>query len=330
VNRCLIQIFVLLVFLHTGAPALLSTSPFKILSQEYQTARRYADTDTFKLPDPISLQVFGELFRECVSLHESGDEREVLRLKPEFNAIGFELSRISGTGRRSYSVIKEKDTIRSGGGFYVLTGAARKVRPVIIQAPHARSDSKTGRISLELFKKLKVNAFFSSTMRRDVAPAPADANPDAVQLMGAGLADPAHNPSHFFQIATEVYLRLHPDSMLIQLHGFAEEPSIPVRNFDVILSCGRVINSERPVHRAMKQIMIKSLKNKKIGVFGKDTLELGALSNIQGNYVNSCTSGFFLHLELSKSYRKLLDTTRGEMNHFIQALKKVTVGYAKY
>ncbi len=293
----------------------------------YKTARQYSDTDNCIQPSPETIHTYTLLFKRFIDIHERREFHLFKDLNEENAAMGMMISRAVTPDGTGVSVLHETGPGRWGRGFYVLVDNSAGVRPVIIQTPHARSDALTGQLGLQISFEMGAAAFFSSTMRRDVAVKLERSEEGSTPKPDS--ADLCHNPHHYFQSATRAYAMKHPDLMAIQLHGFTENPKDHSRNFDTVLSFGLLPENENLAHRKIKAAAVKALKNKRMGLFGIQTQELGALTNVQGKFINGAGAGMFVHVELSRSYRESLLDEATIMKQFIHMMKKVKRCYEK-
>jgi len=294
----------------------------------YRSVRDDSDSGVFIQPDSSKLHRFSRLFQSFVDFHERGEFQRFGELQTECDALGVMIRRTTGPEGVMYSVLTDLENRPQGTGFYVLADRSPDTRPVIVQAPHARSDAWTGLIGLEVFKGVNAAGFFSSTMRRNIS-AQVDTMTGESGAEDSDAADPCHNSQHFFQAATLGYGMKHPDMMILQFHGFKETGRDYQRHFDVVVSSGLEPAEEHAVHRKIKATVMKNLPDRRTALFGVQTRELGGLTNIQGHAVNSGRSGIFLHIELSRSYRESLMGDPGIMNGFVSMIRSVKRCYEK-
>ena len=290
---------------------------------------------------------FESLVLDLLMAHDNGNPEPFHALDMRADQLGFTIERYPetlGQTVRTVTVLREKESVRMGAGIYFFAGTAGKSRPAIIECPHARSDTFTGRIGTAVFMQGEAGALFCSTMRRNTptrpqssaadgkTPAPKappsgpiaeeapendeeDSAAESTESDSAetgpvvpyGPADPAHNASSFFQIAHRAWMQRHPSSLVIQLHGFKLDPDISAdRCFDLIISDGRKPGTPPMFLLESGQILSHCLPQVRTGLFGRDTSEFGALLNVQGQYVNRYSAGFFCHIEMERGFRDKL------------------------
>ena len=316
-------------------------------------AQTYSSDDRYKLPDPLDLLAFEDLFLDVLIVHESGSPSFPAELIRRAENLGFSINRISDNvaGKPAgITVIHEKNGLRQGGGIYFLADTPSLLRPAVVQCPHARSDAYTGQLGLDTFRQSNVAALFCSTMRRNTS---IDANsememtstiesrqyPDedgTAEAQGESTvvsydkADPAHQADSFFQSAHKSWMRRHPSSLIMQFHGFRTEPGNPDRTFDLIISNG--MNSEQismfflESERLLRQCLVEY----KIGLYGRDTPIFGALMNVQGQYVNRYSAGCFWHLEMEKAFRNSLMNNPLLKQMFVTCITRLIQAYENY
>jgi hypothetical protein len=297
----------------------------KTLKTLYQTARNHGPNDTYRIPSRNDLETFSRLFQQTLLMLKNEDGNDLTHLQETANGLGFQIISLKEKAGFDTIVIMEAGHERHGAGFYVITRGIFHPRSCVIQTPHAQSDNYTGMIGLNLFASTEAAAFFSSTMRRNtrtvlIGPE-IDKNPSS--------ADPAHNTDSFFHVAAKTLARTQPDMMAVQLHGFETENDDTNRNYQVIASPATSDPERQTIFRKNLKILREKLIGFSIGEYGTDTHELGALTNIQGKYINRSTPGCFLHLEMDIKLRKKLVQFQKDFQLFSSAINQVIVNYGK-
>lgn len=310
-------------------------------------AQHHEVSDLFRQPSSRECLEFESLVLDLLMAHDDGNPEPFHALNLRADKLGFTIERYPETFDqtvRTVTVLREKESVRMGAGIYFFAGTAGKTRPAIIECPHARSDTFTGRIGTAVFMQGEVDALFCSTMRRNTpsmpqsfatdaeTPAPTalpsghipgevpenneeDSAAESTESESAetgplppyGPADPAHNASSFFQIVHRTWMQRHPSSLVIQLHGFKLDPDASAdRCFDLIISDGRKPGTPPLFLLESERILSQCLPQVRTGLFGRDTSEFGALLNVQGQYVNRYSAGFFCHIEMERGFRDKL------------------------
>jgi hypothetical protein len=191
--------------------------------------------------------------------------------------------------------LKEAPDRRTGRGLFALR-LENNVQPWLIQAPHAKSDIYTGRIAARIFSEGDFKAAMWNSVPRNTR-----VENSAMKLS----ADMAHLPNTYWQAVTRSFALHYKKGKIIQFHGYAQSKrkTQAGRDSDVIISAGH----KNPP--AWVQHFTRCLKKNlavKVSLYPYDVKELGATTNIQGHLLQKMGFDGFLHIELSKSMRKLL------------------------
>lgn len=190
---------------------------------------------------------------------------------------------------------REAKSSRTGRGLFAI-GSGARVKPWLLQAPHAKSDKFTGRIVAQIFSE----GAFKAAMWNSV--------PRKTRMENAVVertADMAHLPGTYWQAVTESFARYYGGGKIIQFHGFAQSKrkSAVGRHSDMILSAG---HQYPPLWvRESAQCLKKSLPAK-ISLYPYDVKELGATTNVQGHVLQNLGFNGFLHIEMSLQLRQQL------------------------
>ncbi len=288
------------------------------LKQALESSRNSA----YRVPSPEELSRFRIAIDEILTMTQTGDLSNHATVIDSLDSIGMALTRVRTKDRRPFIAIHEKADRVEGRGIYFFSEKPRESRPVLLQTPHARSDLYSSSIGLELIEHTSACAFFSSTVQRNVRTDISD--PSAPE----GTADQAHNENTYFHVATRAMVDRHPDLMVLQIHGYKDRPvDSQTHGTDLVVSPAALM----PRHPLFWEHVIRTLKSvlhpTVVGEFGMDVSELGAFSNIQARYVNEQSSGVFMHLELSYSYRVSLMKDSSARETFCTAMQQVITLY---
>lgn len=316
------------------------------LKSLYSEARKYDDEHVYYSPSESDIVAFETFFTRVLLAHETDNSAGIVKAAEMGAALGFTVTRIAkplNNKRMWMTVIHETGELRRGGGIYCLAPIGDAADPgrrhCVIECPHGRSDVHTGTLGLALFNTDRPAAFFSSTMRRNVSRrSDPNSNPeqdsdDTAETASDPLiyadSDPAHSEVSFFQAAHRCWMRRHPASLVIQLHGFQGDPEDADRQFDLILSNGREIDHPTPFYIESERLLKRCLPTHKIGLYGRDTKLFGALSNVQANYIEHYTAGMFWHLEMERHFRDLLVQDKTMRTHFFNCINQIIEAYEK-
>ncbi|HAS44344.1 MAG TPA: hypothetical protein DCS93_27955 [Microscillaceae bacterium] len=137
-----------------------------------------------------------------------------------------------------YYVLEEKSPRVKHWGVYVFNSSPCR-QTLNLQAPHPKADFRTEKQAIYCFTRLNAHSLFIAGARRcnhqDLSNCsgttkvctPQQSNPFRI-------SDVAHNVGSAFQKATEILLSEQPETIFVQLHGFAKKSSDPY----VIISNG--------------------------------------------------------------------------------------------
>ncbi|MFH1466612.1 MAG: hypothetical protein ABIO70_19660 [Pseudomonadota bacterium] len=175
-------------------------------------------------------------------------------------------------------------------GFFVLRKGAG-LPPLVLEAPHAWFDLKTGPLACALFEQGFGRALLVNTAQRKSA-SQGDLSADA----GALGADVAHRPESIYQAATLGVADALNDPLVVQLHGFGDDHGA----WAAVLSEGAAIQPASDL--AMGVAALGPLLTRWGGVAtGAEVPELAARTNAQSKALSGHAR--FLHVELSLAAR---------------------------
>lgn len=211
-------------------------------------------------------------------------------------------------------LLREMPSFKHGGGGYVVKDGSSL--PIIVQCPHTYYDEHTLDLGWELYKRARAKEFFFNTAHRYL--------PVAGAAPGDFPADVAHHTNSLFEAMTEGTV-FGPGWNVVQVHGFSSRP-----NTGIVLSSGARIPGNFLVNRAYNNLvpilggLVKrypeDVSNEHIGVTpSRVSEELGATTNVQGQYIRSRGSQF-LHVEISHDLRIKLMSDAHLRSQVLQAL----------
>lgn len=266
-------------------------APIPSLSSLYESARKYdAGSARFIAPDNARRAEMTELAKAVATGVAEGAPPKALLDRA--SRLGFHLSQVRD-GAGELWLLREAGERRGGGGLYAFRA---KGFPVCIEAPHTFFDAGTGTIALELFERLRAACLFTNTFHRHT-PGPGDLDHPA---------DVAHAPRTFFMAAHEGIVAATKWSIL-QIHGFGSNDRIG-DDVAAIVSDGQKARPASSPAVLFRAALASRLRGGRVLLFGTDTNQLGATTNIQGQ--NARVAGrCFIHVELSAAVREDLKTT---------------------
>ncbi len=274
----------------------------------------------YRHPDP-DLQE-GPLFQATVEAFLDEDWALADELAGD---VGYEVIAFRDIGDVFYGLIPQANN-GDGRGFYFLRPRADVQRRLVIQAPHAVEDERTGVFGSEMFRATGARALMLTGADRCASNAASgctgstDCGPQTVPHT---LADGAHAVDSFFQIFHQLAGREYGDTHVLQLHGFKADSGEP----EFSVSDGRTVNQDDTY---LTNQFYRNLEDRMIAVLGTgvplphngNSCNQAAAPNsnfqcgtdsVQGRDLNSSTNacttdataatGRFIHLELSNDLR---------------------------
>lgn len=210
-----------------------------------------------------------------------------------------------------FYVLEEKSSKTNYWGTYVFSQTPVR-NNLVIQAPHSKYDTNTGKEAVHCFKNLVAKALFINGTHRCN-------NSDSSSCSGATSAcgsseafrvsDLAHNTASVFQKTTENVFNTITNSVFIQLHGFGKKSTDPY----VIISNGSRVTPTTDYAVQLKDALFAVDANLTFKLAHIDTgwTRLIGFTNTQGRLINNSndycstsattTSGRFIHVEQEKS-----------------------------
>ena len=264
---------------------------------------------------------------------------EAMALAGQAHAVGFALE-LWQVDAAWFWVLRERDEARRGAGAYVFRAPYRPETErapaplLILQAPHAYFDQRTGRIAAGMVfgsspGRVPVDVLMTNTLHRY------QQAPDRRHQEAHNPADVCHNPEHLFHHATTVIAGAAPDRqvMLVQLHGFGApndgdgdhdgdddgDGRAAMGGVEVIVSAGRADGSSAAstnVARALARV----LGAEAVRRYPEDIGQLGGTTNVQGRMLRERGDAAFLHIEMSAGLRKRLAAEPDRLAAFADAV----------
>ena len=201
--------------------------------------------------------------------------------------------------------VEDDRVLLHGGGVFIAI-RRQATEPLVLQAPHAFYDSRTGRIASQLFDEGVGQVLMLNTVHRYRGDRDAEHEP----------ADVAHLSTSTFQAATLGAAQGLGDGLVVQLHGFADREAYP--ELAMVVSSGSTLQPPALLDEAQRAL----------GVFGEvltgaQVPELAGTKNVQGQALSGTAR--FLHLELSAKTRTELveqDARRQELGGILTELAR--------
>lgn len=222
-----------------------------------------------------------------------------------------------------YYILEEKSPQQYYWGTYVFNRAACR-KDLVIQSPHPRYDSNTGKQAAYCFSRLSARALFISGTHRcnhqDLSSCDG-----TTSVCGSSsdyrITDMAHNVAAAFQKATEALSIVDTQTIFVQLHGFGKKATDPY----IIFSNGTRITPNLDYIQLL-QTELTQIDNSlsfKAGHLDLSWTRLLGFSNTQGRMLNASPSpcdddntsvaGRFIHIEQERSKLRLDSTVWDKM-----------------
>lgn len=228
-------------------------------------------------------------------------------------AIGYELERWH-VGSDVYTVLRERTDRQRGGGTYVFRVAAADTGPtIILQAPHIYFDIGTGPLAIHAFfearQRHRVRALYLGSMHRY------QAGPGKRKERSRNPADPAHNARHLFHLATRLAADSAAGLRVVQLHGFGERADEDDVAVDAVVSATRDGLCESVASALLQHFDARDVRR-----YPHEFGELGGDGNAQRALLDGHATAAFVHIELSRSFRRFLLRSSTRQSRFLVAL----------
>lgn len=210
-----------------------------------------------------------------------------------------------------FYVLEEKSSQTNYWGTYVFSKTPTR-NNLVIQAPHSKYDTNTGKEAVHCFKNLVAKALFINGAHRCNN---SDSSSCSGTTSACGVSDAfrvsdlAHNTVSVFQKTTENIFNTITNSVFIQLHGFGKKSTDPY----VIISNGTRTTPTMDYAAQLKSALFAVDNNLTFKLAHIDTgwTRLIGFTNTQGRLINNSddycntsattTSGRFIHVEQEKS-----------------------------
>ncbi len=296
------------------------------LQKSLKDALEYSKAEVFLQPSKQELLLFRSAVRGLLyELRRNGSQPSP-GLLDKFNRLGMQVVIALDRNRRRHAVILEKSPESEGKGVFVFPLSPSEAKRIFLQAPHAFTDMNTGRIARNLYENLDLSGLFMNSLPRDAAEQETEGEEhNRSHNHYDSPADMAHNRDTFFQIITEECLKIYRESVFVQIHGFEKGPA---RNrpekIDVIISFGMTQAENEELLERIENYFVDAFGSKRVAVYGKNIDFLGALTNVQGQAVNSVSDHHFIHLELSYEFRRKTMESDAHYNLFSDIIDKLT------
>jgi hypothetical protein len=241
------------------------------------------------------------------------------------DSLGYDVVAFRDTANNNatyYGLIPQPDNA-DGRGFYFVRPRAGVVRRLVVEAPHAVEDDRTGVLAAEVFRAVGARAVLISGVDR-CANAAGSTCTGSTDCGAHKVSDMAHAVATFFQVFHEEASAEHTNTVVLQLHGFLPNPLDPTEpEFSISDGTGtdnldpgyRPNLIYREIQEGMEAAMAPTLparNGNSCNMAGHGNFKCGT-ENVQARYTNgspnacstnaTAASGRFIHLEMSPKLR---------------------------
>lgn len=235
-----------------------------------------------------------------------------------------------------FYVVKEKSGQTYYWGTYVFSKTPVR-NNLIIQAPHAKYDSNTGKQAAYCFKNTVARALFINGTHRCNSSSYSSCSGTTGVCGTSGenyrISDLAHTTTAVFQKTTENLFTNISNSVFIQLHGFGKRSSDPY----VIMSNGTRVTPSTDYAVAIKNALLQEDSSLTFKIAHIDTswTRLTGFTNTQGRYINTSsnpcttnatnTAGRFVHIEQERNKLRSSASKWIKMSNALKAVFQSTL-----
>lgn len=241
----------------------------------------------------------------------SDDISEAVQKSSEMNYQITEFTDTSLNPNQVFYILEEKSPSVNNWGTFAFSKTP-ELEQLIIQAPHSKYDTNTGKEALYCFKNNVAKAIFingthrcnSSNLSSCSGTTSACGSTDSFRV-----SDMAHNTISMYQKTTENLFANISNSVFVQLHGFGKQSSDPY----VIMSNGTRETPSIDYATLIKDalFLVDNTLTFKLAHIDTNWTRLIGFTNTQGRLINNSddfcstsatsTSGRFIHIEQEKS-----------------------------
>ena len=259
------------------------------------------------------------------------------------NSINYQITEftdISITPNQVFYILEEKNTQFNYWGTYVFSKTPTR-NNLIIQAPHLKYDTNTGKQAIYCFKNNVARAVFINGTHRCNSESYSSCS-GITSVCGSSdnyrMSDLAHTTTSMFQKTTENMFSSISNSVFVQLHGFGKRSTDPY----VIMSNGTRETPAIDYSDLIKEALIEQDNTLTFKLAHKDQnwTRLIGFTNTQGRLINgspdycntsaTSTSGRFIHIEQEKSKLRNNEVGWAKMSNALSNVFSSTLGINKF
>lgn len=274
------------------------------------------DSDGFALLGPNDRTDFGTVVQTFLNENWATADFQA-------DSLGYDVVAFRDTANNNetyYGLIPQPDNDDSRG-FYFVRPRAGVVRRLVIEAPHAVEDERTGVLASEVFRATGARAVLISGVDRCANLGDPSNCSGSTDCGAHKMSDMAHSVETFFQVFHERASAEHADTLVLQLHGFladGDDPEFSVSdgsqadNIDPVYPSNLIYERITDGMEAAVTPALPARNGNSCNMAGHEEFKCGTL-NVQARFTNgspnacstnaAAANGRFIHLELSNNLR---------------------------
>lgn len=241
-------------------------------------------------PSPEILAKTQQLFETTLETNRLDES-----LVDQWKQLGWQIDWLS---EQKMFLVYEDRNHQQGRGAYAIRSECDS--NLVIQAPHRFFDKQTGSIALKLFSENSIKAACWNTAHRKEI-------------------DVAHQDRHYFNAFMNALTANQPDSVFVQLHGFADSHR-DTEGIQLIVS-----DATRYPGRHARQSALKFKERfgiQQVRLFPTEVKTLGGTKNSQASILRNGSQCRFLHLEMATEFRSNLAESASDRERFFAAIRE--------
>jgi len=271
--------------------------------------------DNYDEPNSTQLNTWNGIITNILS-------EDIAAARINANDLNYQITEFTDTSispNQVFYILEEKSSQLHYWGTYIFSKTPTR-NNLIIQAPHSRFDTNTGKQAVYCFKNTVARAVFINGTHRCNSDSFSSCS-GTTSVCGSSdnyrISDQAHVVNSMFQKTTENLFTNISNSVFIQLHGFGKQSTDPY----VIMSNGTRETPTTDYADMIKDALLTedSTLTFELAHINTSWTRLIGFTNTQGRLINNSsnfcntsattTSGRFIHIEQEKS--KLRDNEVG-------------------
>jgi len=287
--------------------------------------------DNYVIPSATQLNTWNSIINYLLA-------DNIVDARSNATALNYQVTEFTDTSitpNQVFYVLEEGNVQSYYWGTYVFSITPTR-NNLIIQAPHSKYDTNTGKQAVYCFKMNIAKAVFINGTHRCNSNSYSSCS-GTTSVCGSSdaykMSDLAHTTTSMFQKTTETLFQNVPNSVFIQLHGFGKRSTDPY----VIMS-----NGARETPTTDYAVLIKdallvedNTLTFKLAHIDQSWTRLIGFTNTQGRMINNSsdhcnassttTSGRFIHIEQEKSKLRNDETGWSKMSNALASVFSSTL-----